>query len=92
MQYVESEAPWFGDKQIPASSLDSMISLHQAIRCLMASGKFLPATRFVTLRYPVYVFDKGHALYIFGGRNAEGMHLMVDSYTGEVYTNERDPE
>lgn len=89
MQYVETEAPWFGDKQIPIESLDSMISLHQAIRCLMASGKSLPATRYVTLRYPMTSVDRGHALYVFGGENAEGLFVKVDSYTGEVYLDEQ---
>ena len=89
MQFVETETPWFGDKQIPIESLDSMISLHQAILCLMASGKSLPLTRFVTLRFPIYAIDRGHALYVFGGENAEGMHVKVDSYTGEVYLDEQ---
>lgn len=85
MQYMETQAPWFGDKQIPIESLDSMISLHQALRCLMASGKSLPATRYVTLRFPMTATDQGHALYVFGGETAEGMLVKVDSYTGEVY-------
>ena len=85
MQYFETEAPWFGDHQISIESLDSMISLHQALRCLFASGKPLPNTRCVTLRYPITVFDKGHALYVFGGETAEGMLVKVDAYTGEVY-------
>jgi len=92
MTYDEPQSPWLGDYRIPLTSLDSMITLEQAIRCVMASDYATPNTRYVNLRYPVYSFDKGHAMYVFGGYSADGKHLWVDAYTGEVYSVDDDQD
>lgn len=92
MTYDEPQSPWLGDYRIPLASLDSMITLEQAIRCVMASDYATPNTRYVNLRYPVYSFDKGHAMYVFGGYSADGKHLWVDAYTGEVYSVDDDQD
>ena len=92
MNYVEPQSPWLGDHSIPMASLDSMITLEQAIRCVMASDYATPNTCYVNLRYPVYSFDKGHAMYVFGGYSADGKHLWVDAYTGEVYSVDDDQD
>jgi hypothetical protein len=92
MNYVEPQSPWLGDHNIPMATLDSMITLEQAIRCVMASDYATPNTCYVNLRYPVYSFDKGHAMYVFGGYSADGKHLWVDAYTGEVYSVDDDQD
>lgn len=92
MTYDQPRSPWLGDYYIPVASLDSMITLEQAIRCVMASDYATPNTRYVNLRYPVYSFDKGHAMYVFGGYSADGKHLWVDAYTGEVYSVDDDQD
>ena len=92
MNYVEPQSPWLGDHSIPMATLDSMITLEQAIRCVMASDYATPNTCYVNLRYPVYSFDKGHAMYVFGGYSADGKHLWVDAYTGEVYSVDDDQD
>lgn len=92
MTYDEPQSPWLGDYRIPLASLDSMITLEQAIRCVMASDYATPNTRYVNLRYPVYSFDKGHAMYVFGGYSVDGKHLWVDAYTGEVYSVDDDQD
>lgn len=88
IRYTEQRSPWLGDYHIPIASLDSMISVEQAIQNVIASDLGTPATRYVSLRYPVYLFDKGHAMYIFGGPAINGCHLWVDAYSGEVYAVE----
>lgn len=88
IRFETHRAPWFGDHLMARSALDSMISLTAAVQHAMASGTGLPATRYITLRYPVYLVDKGHAMYVFGGETPDGKHLWVDSFNGEVLTVE----
>ena len=92
VRYETPRSPWLGDYYIPVTSLDSMITLQQAIHSVMASDFATPHTTFVSLRYPVYSFDKGHAMYVFGGSSADGKHLWVDAYTGEVYSVDDDQD
>jgi len=84
IRFETHRAPWFGDHLMARLALDSMISLTSAIQHAMSSGIGLPATRYITLRYPVYLVDKGHAMYVFGGETPDGKHMWVDSFNGDV--------
>ncbi|MBR1386784.1 MAG: hypothetical protein IJ553_00030 [Alloprevotella sp.] len=80
---LEFDTPWLSDRWI--SDLSNLISLEQAIANVKNSAYDDPDTRFVTLRYPVMAFDKGNALYVFGGSPSREKHILVNAVTGEVY-------
>ena len=78
-----SRSPWMEDKLIP--NFDGFISLEQAIENVKNADIEDPETAFITLRHPVIEFDKGHALYVFGGSPDRDKHVFVDAISGEVY-------
>lgn len=77
-----SHTPWMGDKWI--TGFDGFISLEEAIEAVRNSEYGAPETAYVTLRYPVIEFDRGNALYVFGGSPDRTEHYFVDAVKGDV--------